>query len=69
MCVRMRGLGWQNGPGGTMVEQISTRLLSWASILDDQTRQQAVRTAMLPFIFPHVALMPDAHLGWTSAAA
>jgi tRNA-splicing ligase RtcB (3'-phosphate/5'-hydroxy nucleic acid ligase) len=46
-----------------MVEQISTRLLSWASILDDQTRQQAVRTAMLPFIFPHVALMPDAHLG------
>jgi tRNA-splicing ligase RtcB (3'-phosphate/5'-hydroxy nucleic acid ligase) len=45
------------------MEQISKRLLSWASILEDQTRQQAERTATLPFIFPHVALMPDAHLG------
>jgi tRNA-splicing ligase RtcB len=46
-----------------MVQEISERLLSWASILDDQTREQAVRAATLPFIFPHVALMPDAHLG------
>jgi tRNA-splicing ligase RtcB (3'-phosphate/5'-hydroxy nucleic acid ligase) len=45
------------------VEQISKRLMNWASILDDQTREQAVRTATMPFIFPHVALMPDAHLG------
>jgi tRNA-splicing ligase RtcB len=45
------------------VQEISERLLNWASILDDQTREQAVRTATLPFIFPHVALMPDAHLG------
>jgi len=45
------------------VQEISERLLSWASILDDQTRAQAVRAATLPFIFPHVALMPDAHLG------
>jgi tRNA-splicing ligase RtcB (3'-phosphate/5'-hydroxy nucleic acid ligase) len=45
------------------MEQISKRLMSWASILEDQTRQQAERTATLPFIFPHVALMPDAHLG------
>jgi tRNA-splicing ligase RtcB (3'-phosphate/5'-hydroxy nucleic acid ligase) len=45
------------------MEQISERLMSWASILDDQTRQQAIRTATLPFIFPHLALMPDAHLG------
>jgi tRNA-splicing ligase RtcB len=45
------------------VEQISKRLMNWASILDDQTREQATRTATLPFIFPHVALMPDAHLG------
>src|ERR1700722_3954727 len=37
--------------------------MSWASILEDQTRQQAERTATLPFVFPHVALMPDAHLG------
>jgi tRNA-splicing ligase RtcB (3'-phosphate/5'-hydroxy nucleic acid ligase) len=45
------------------VERISKRLLNWASILDDQTREQAVRTATMPFIFPHLALMPDAHLG------
>jgi tRNA-splicing ligase RtcB len=45
------------------MEQISKRLMNWASILDDQAREQAVRTSQMPFIFPHVALMPDAHLG------
>jgi tRNA-splicing ligase RtcB len=45
------------------VERLSDRLLNWASILDDQTRRQAENTASLPFIHPHVALMPDAHLG------
>ncbi|MEI4273364.1 RtcB family protein [Klenkia sp. LSe6-5] len=42
---------------------INGRLLSWASILEDTTREQAQRTATMPFVFPHVALMPDAHLG------
>jgi tRNA-splicing ligase RtcB len=45
------------------MEKISKRLLSWASILEDNTREQAMRTASMPFIFPHLALMPDAHLG------
>jgi tRNA-splicing ligase RtcB len=45
------------------MEQISKRLMNWASILEDKTRQQAVVTSQMPFIFPHVALMPDAHLG------
>jgi tRNA-splicing ligase RtcB len=45
------------------MEQISKRLMNWASILEDETRLQAVRTSQMPFIFPHVALMPDAHLG------
>jgi tRNA-splicing ligase RtcB len=45
------------------VERLSDRLLNWASILDDETRRQAERTASLPFVHPHVALMPDAHLG------
>jgi tRNA-splicing ligase RtcB len=45
------------------VERLSDRLVNWASILDDETRRQAERTAILPFIDPHVALMPDAHLG------
>jgi len=45
------------------VEQISNRLMNWASILDPATREQAERTASMPFIYPHLALMPDAHLG------
>jgi tRNA-splicing ligase RtcB (3'-phosphate/5'-hydroxy nucleic acid ligase) len=45
------------------MEQISKRLMNWASILEDNTREQAQRTAAMPFVFPHVALMPDAHLG------
>jgi tRNA-splicing ligase RtcB (3'-phosphate/5'-hydroxy nucleic acid ligase) len=45
------------------MEQISKRLMNWASILEDGTLEQARRTAAMPFIFPHVALMPDAHLG------
>ncbi|GAA4399255.1 RtcB family protein [Tsukamurella soli] len=45
------------------MEKIDKRLISWASILDDKTREQAITTAKLPFIYPHIALMPDAHLG------
>jgi tRNA-splicing ligase RtcB len=45
------------------MEQIGERLLSWASILGEETREQAVRTSTMPFVFPHVALMPDAHFG------
>lgn len=45
------------------MERITERLLSWASILDPQAREQAITTASMPFIHPHVALMPDAHLG------
>jgi tRNA-splicing ligase RtcB len=45
------------------MEQISKRLMNWASILEGQTRDQAVMTSGMPFIHPHLALMPDAHLG------
>jgi tRNA-splicing ligase RtcB (3'-phosphate/5'-hydroxy nucleic acid ligase) len=45
------------------MERLSEKLLNWASVLDEQTRMQAERTASLPFVRPHVALMPDAHLG------
>jgi tRNA-splicing ligase RtcB (3'-phosphate/5'-hydroxy nucleic acid ligase) len=31
--------------------------------IDDQAIEQALQTAALPFIFKHVALMPDAHVG------
>lgn len=46
-----------------MPDQITRRLLSWASILEDNTRDQAIATSSMPFIHPHMALMPDAHLG------
>ena len=45
------------------MEEINGRLLNWASILEPGTREQAERTAAMPFIHPHLALMPDAHLG------
>jgi tRNA-splicing ligase RtcB (3'-phosphate/5'-hydroxy nucleic acid ligase) len=45
------------------MEQISRRLMNWASILEAKTRAQAERTASMPFIYPHLALMPDCHLG------
>ena len=45
------------------MERLSDKLLNWASILDEQARLQAERTASMPFVRPHVALMPDAHLG------
>lgn len=45
------------------MEKINKKLFNWASILDEKTREQALRTAVMPFIAPHLALMPDAHLG------
>ena len=45
------------------MRRINDRLLSWASILEPATEAQAKLTATMPFIHPHVALMPDAHLG------
>ncbi|PQZ53718.1 MULTISPECIES: RtcB family protein [unclassified Microbacterium] len=45
------------------MERLSTRLLSWASLIDEKTLAQAYTTARMPFIHPHLALMPDAHLG------
>jgi len=42
---------------------LSKRLISWASLLDEKALAQAERAASMPFVFPHLALMPDAHLG------
>ncbi len=41
----------------------NARVVNFASELDAQTVEQARQTAALPFVFPHVALMPDAHVG------
>ena len=45
------------------MKTLTARLMSWASILDENAEAQARTTAAMPFVFPHVALMPDAHLG------
>ena len=45
------------------MEMVSKKFFNWASILEPQARQQAENTASMPFIFPHLALMPDAHHG------
>jgi tRNA-splicing ligase RtcB (3'-phosphate/5'-hydroxy nucleic acid ligase) len=45
------------------MKKINDRLFSWASILGDNAEAQARTTSTMPFIYPHVALMPDAHLG------
>ncbi len=46
-----------------LMEQITEKLYSWASIIDDHALAQARLTAELPIVDPHVALMPDAHVG------
>lgn len=46
-----------------MPEQLADKLWNYASILDPKTREQAHETASMDFIYPHLALMPDAHLG------
>jgi tRNA-splicing ligase RtcB len=38
-------------------------VLNWASDLDENAMAQARRTASLPFVRGHLALMPDAHWG------
>ncbi|ASW31829.1 tRNA splicing ligase [Mycobacterium phage DarthP] len=44
-------------------QQISERLINFASEVDAETLKQAEQTASMPFVYPHVALMPDAHYG------
>lgn len=46
-----------------MAVRISDRLINWASDIEPETIAQAERTAALPVIAGHVALMPDAHVG------
>jgi tRNA-splicing ligase RtcB len=42
---------------------LNPKLLSWASDIEPDTIRQAEKTARLPIVEGHVALMPDAHVG------
>jgi RNA-splicing ligase RtcB len=46
-----------------MPTTINDKLISWASDIDPGTIRQAEKTARLPIVEGHVALMPDAHVG------
>ncbi|WP_338890016.1 RtcB family protein [Rhodococcus sovatensis] len=48
-------------------KKAGSKLLNWASHIEDNTLAQARETASMPFVHPHVALMPDAHSGMGSA--
>lgn len=45
------------------MEEISEKVMSWASIMEDEAREQVIRTASMPGVWPHVAVMPDVHYG------
>lgn len=45
------------------MEKVTDKLYNWASDIEPDTIQQALRTSRLPFVDGHVSLMPDAHLG------
>jgi tRNA-splicing ligase RtcB len=45
------------------MKQVTKRFMSWASILEPDTEAQVLMTSEMPFVYPHIALMPDAHLG------
>ena len=46
-----------------MPTNVNDKLISWASDIDPGTIRQAEKTARLPIVEGHVALMPDAHVG------
>ena len=53
-------------PGGRLLDSGrdgGAGVRNWASILDPQTRKQALETSLSPVLAGPVALMPDAHLG------
>jgi RNA-splicing ligase RtcB len=47
-----------------MPTTINDKLVSWATDIDPGTVRQAEKTARLPIVEGHVALMPDAHVGY-----
>ena len=46
-----------------MPNLVRPKVLSWATDVEDNTLDQAARSASMPFVPEHVALMPDAHFG------
>lgn len=65
---KLRGAaGWRRPVPVTVHAVDGYKLLNFASHVDANTIEQAKTTAAMPFVYPHVALMPDAHSGKGSA--
>ena len=45
------------------MQQVNPKYINFASIIDKGTLEQNLKTSSMPFIWPHLASMPDAHLG------
>ena len=45
------------------MEVLTSKFINFASIAEPKTLSQSYETAQMPFIYPHLALMPDCHLG------
>lgn len=45
------------------MKKVTNKFFSWASIAEPNTLAQAELLSTMPFVQPHLALMPDAHLG------
>jgi tRNA-splicing ligase RtcB len=45
------------------MEQVNGKYINFASVIDKATLEQNLKTASMPFVWPHLASMPDAHLG------
>ncbi|ASR75956.1 RtcB-like RNA ligase [Mycobacterium phage GenevaB15] len=50
-----------------MSTTLAPKVISFASEIDQATIDQAMQIASMPFVYPHLALMPDAHSGKGSA--
>lgn len=49
---------------------INNRLVKiWASSVDAKAMQQIENLTTLPFLFHHLAIMPDVHAGWVCPLA
>ncbi|HHZ6681023.1 TPA: RtcB family protein, partial [Escherichia coli] len=44
-------------------ENVPVKMWTKGVPVEDDARQQLINTAKMPFIFKHIAVMPDVHLG------
>ncbi len=58
---------WGQTQDNTTAQSTRVPVHNFASMLDPKVTEQVSLTANMPFVAPHVALMPDAHYGLGSS--